>query len=350
MTATRLKSFDFVKGVACIAIVLIHYTFPGDAGQAVRAVGRFAVPMFLVISGFFLTPEKKLNDTKLVGKIIKTLRLLLAAGLGYAVFTVAWNKLTVPGWDLLGYTVSVTGAGKIVRLLAENGPLVYGHLWFLMAQVYCYALILLTLRSEKRFRILYAAVPLLLLANSCLQEFSGVLPIKRSLGIPGTDARIILVNLFVFRALPFMLAGMLLRFHMDKVRAWKISRGALLGLVALGAAMCVAERFLFGDSQCYIGVYVMVFAMSVLCVKEPDAGAAPIVFLGEKLSMYVYVSHIAVGKVVNYAYDKLALSQYPAADWCRPLVVIAATLLVSLGWYAFKRMLRGRSAPQTASV
>ena len=190
----------------------------------------------------------------------------------------------------------------------------------------------------------------LLLANSCLQEFSSILPIKSSVGILGTDARISLVNLFLFRALPFMLAGMLLRFHMDKVRAWKISRGALLGLTALGAAMCVAERFLFKDSQCYIGAYVMVFAISVLCVKEPDAGAAPIVFLGEKLSMYVYISHIAVGKVVYYAFYKPGLTKYELVNWCRPLVVIAATLLVSLGWYAFKQKLRGRRTPQTASV
>ena len=46
----RWNSIDCIKGLACIAIVLIHYNFPGDLGLAVKAFCRFGVPIFFITS------------------------------------------------------------------------------------------------------------------------------------------------------------------------------------------------------------------------------------------------------------------------------------------------------------
>ena len=50
----RFRSIDCMKGISCLAVVLIHYNFPGDLGIAIKTLSRFAVPVFFAISGFFL--------------------------------------------------------------------------------------------------------------------------------------------------------------------------------------------------------------------------------------------------------------------------------------------------------
>lgn len=57
MTQTAKKPYnycmDFLKGLACIFVVFIHVKFPGDFGQAVQAIARFAVPFFFMVSGYY---------------------------------------------------------------------------------------------------------------------------------------------------------------------------------------------------------------------------------------------------------------------------------------------------------
>ena len=44
---------DFIKGLACIFVVLMHCEFPGVTGVAVQAISRFCVPFFFMVSGYF---------------------------------------------------------------------------------------------------------------------------------------------------------------------------------------------------------------------------------------------------------------------------------------------------------
>lgn len=44
---------DYIKGIACIFVVLMHCEFPGILGIAVQAVSRFCVPLFFMVSGYF---------------------------------------------------------------------------------------------------------------------------------------------------------------------------------------------------------------------------------------------------------------------------------------------------------
>lgn len=57
MTEVAKKQYnycmDFLKGIACILVVFIHVKFPGDFGQAVQAIARFAVPFFFMVSGYY---------------------------------------------------------------------------------------------------------------------------------------------------------------------------------------------------------------------------------------------------------------------------------------------------------
>lgn len=49
----RYRSMDCIKGAACIAVVLIHYNFPGYLGIIIKTLSRFAVPFFFGVSGYY---------------------------------------------------------------------------------------------------------------------------------------------------------------------------------------------------------------------------------------------------------------------------------------------------------
>ena len=50
----NIDSLNCAKGIACIFVILIHCTFPGIVGEMLRAIARFAVPLFFTVTGYFL--------------------------------------------------------------------------------------------------------------------------------------------------------------------------------------------------------------------------------------------------------------------------------------------------------
>ena len=49
----RVRSLDLLKGIGCIGVVFIHYSFPGLFGEILHQLAEFAVPVFFMISGYF---------------------------------------------------------------------------------------------------------------------------------------------------------------------------------------------------------------------------------------------------------------------------------------------------------
>ncbi len=45
--AMRNRALNFLKGIGCIAVVLIHVKFPGTLGGILTNLAQFAVPVFL---------------------------------------------------------------------------------------------------------------------------------------------------------------------------------------------------------------------------------------------------------------------------------------------------------------
>lgn len=46
----------FLEGFACINVIFIHCMFPSWLGVLVCGLARFAVPLFFIVSGYYLVP------------------------------------------------------------------------------------------------------------------------------------------------------------------------------------------------------------------------------------------------------------------------------------------------------
>ena len=133
----RVYSFDLLRILANCAVVMLHTSaiYISDFGSGsvefawgnvFSSLSRFAVPVFLMISGALMLDEKKVMST---GKVMRsTVNILL--------LTVSWSAVYALVYDivkpfLLHGTVSLSSAFNTI----VNG---YYHMWYLQALVGLY--------------------------------------------------------------------------------------------------------------------------------------------------------------------------------------------------------------------
>lgn len=329
MGQTRWKSLDTLKGLACIAVLLIHFNFDGDLGLSVKTFCRFGVPIFLMISGFFFLSNGVMDDAKVVRKIRHIFGILIGSGAFYFVFCIIENNLNRSNWDVKSYIIEEMSAGAIVKLIVTNDPFVYSHLWYLLALIYCYVFSLLLFANNKRLSWIVWLAPVLLVLYSCMQEFGQVLGLRSFIPLPGSDASICLFNLFIFRAFPLFLFGVLARKYQDKLARIPLSIPVAVCICIAGGFLAIWERSQFRESQFYLGTYIMVAAMFIMALKKPESESRILGYIGRELSLYVYILHIAVGKMVTIVAREIGVRDTLYYSYGRAFFTLIGTLLVS---------------------
>lgn len=337
----RWNSFDCLKGLACLAVVLIHFNFEGNFGIAVKTFCRFGVPVFFLTSGFFFLSDGKMDDGKVAKKMRHILKLVLASGVFYAVFTIMINLATNGNWEMRRYAAERLTADRIAKFFVTNDPFVYSHLWFLMGLFYCYVFCLLFFENNKRLGWVIVLAPALLITYSCLQEFSKVLGIQSSIPIPRSENRIYLFNIFIFRALPFFLFGMLLNRYREKIAKIPLSKRETTTIAIIGCCLAVVERFNFGEAQFYVGTYLALAVMFIAAVKNPDMNNRLLRHIGAELSLYVYIFHIAVGRCIDVFFGALGWKKNVIYVSGRAIIILLVSLLMAEAIYRGKRRLLG---------
>ena len=322
---------DCLKGFACLAVILIHYNFPGEFGVWVRTAGKFAVPYFFFVSGFFMAgSDGILYRRKTAAKVWHVLRLIIGTGLFYAIFFCVWNPLMNSDFSFLQYREEHLTWASLIKFFVSNNMIAYDHLWFLFALLYCY-LVFLPFDNKRCSKRLIVPAGILMVCFLIFSEWNKALGIQSSFLIPGSEERIYLSSVFLFRALPFILLGIGLRQYEESLRERlknvKLWVYFLFG--CFGTVVAIVERILFQESQFYAGSYIVLIAMCILSIAQPSRGVRRLEHIGRDLSMYVYVLHIAVAKVYDLVAGKFQLWDHSLYDYTRAVLIIAVTLVLA---------------------
>ncbi len=333
----RYHSWDFLKGIACIAVVLIHFQFPGRVGFAVRQMSRFAVPLFFCISGFFfIKPGKQIEAA--ARKLQHSIFLLLWA----MVFYIGIVCIGLSNISIKSYIYRFLSYKELCRFFIENAPYYWPHLWFLGGLAYTYLFALLWFSEGRLTRTAGPIGLLLLIGTIAFQEFASWLPFEPSLPVFGMG-NIRFCVLFVFRALPFFMIGIWLKQHEEKIRSINCPSFACAVLVTVGAALAVIEAKLTVNSQFYIGNYLQVAGMFIWGIKNTTAGWKAMVFAGQKLSLYVYIGHIIVGFWIKRCAKVINIVDTVAFHWLYPIAVVLLSMVLSGVVYAIVCIIKNRS-------
>ncbi len=277
-----ISSLYVAKAFAALLVVIAHIPL-GALKAWIYPWTLIAVPIFFLISGYFLySPDEAKSTERTWQSLKKTIPIFLGLTLFYWLIVLPNHGNTVHSWE------------QIQRFLIY-GQLTTVHLWFLMAMIQ--ALFILTLVFRWRLgRYIWIFVPLMLTA---------LLGAKYSFLITGGEEReLVYVFNSVCYALPFMATGYLIKKYESKIPAcfpW-----ALLSFLAL--ALAIAEQPLllsvgYNKSQGpYIGSLLAAVLIFIWALQHKSFGAGTWAeTIGAKYSGNIYYFHIAVATIISKA-------------------------------------------------
>ena len=303
---------DFVKGLACIFVVFMHCEFPGKAGVIVQAISRFSVPFFFMVSGYFCFYPGEYDGTIIRRKTTHISRIVFWASLFYVLFAfVLKSAYVVTRYEIWAFGIF-------------NQPfIIVGQIWFLFALLYDYFAFGIIWKADK-IKWFYLISAVLIVVYLCMAQGAHLCGIK-------------IQNMYyrnwLIEGLPFLFAGHWLHANQDKIRT---SDKMLILVILVSTLLCLVERKIMGrDFGVNIMTFPQVFAMFIYAVKYPDRHRGVIQEIGKRYSMWVYILHPFVFRLMDKFYHHWAVDTIVLVQWFRPIVTVVITLLLSSICYTF---------------
>ena len=330
----RNHCIDTIKGIACIAVVLVHYNWGGESGNIIRAVSRFAVPFFFFVSGYYLPNSFGVISTgALRKKIFHIFRMLVTCAVFYGIFCVYWNSIIDESWNVWVFTRELITLWKLANMIISGNVLVYAHFWYLLCLLYCY-LTIFAVHKRAHDRAYQIAFVVFLAVYTILAEFQQYFGLRNYLSF-GPGYSLIPSNLALLRSMPFFLWGVCLKKATQKESSClsKEHPGIVFWILLIMAlASCflaIYEARKFGDILMYCGSHLTTITLSLMAVWYPEKQVRILEYIGNKLSMYIYIFHIAVGKTWDLIATKCHLWGNGTFKALRPMIVVACSILVA---------------------
>ena len=328
MESTKKYNYclDFLKGIACILIVFSHCMFPGTFGIAVKAMRRFCVPFFFMVSGYFYLSDKTLNVNERKRKVWHICKITIWASLFYIVFGIiqtifSQSPLGPYSWkDLLFF-------------LGCNKPFfIAGEMWFLYALLYVY--LALVFINQEWYRRNSGKIALVCLS---LYVF-----LAQGLYVAGFSLQNIVYKNWLIEGMGFFSLGFVLHQHQEKL---KISNKVLLVVIILTTILSLIERYYLGRN---FGVNIssipQVLALMIYAVNNPSRHEGAIQRMGRDCSLMIYVLHPAIGISMNWIYQHIGIWDNMPARYLEPLLVVVLSILSAFAFNAVVRTYRHRES------
>lgn len=311
--------------IASIFVVFVHIKFPGFFGDFVEKAGRFAVPLFFVIAGFFLY-QPGMNETELRAKLKKRLKriviLLLISGSLYLICGVVGHFFK------LGYSFSDLNASHIIAFFLLNNPLVSQHNWFLLALIYTYLFMYLFPKmfvgKDRWLILLISILGIVLVGHIVTYQF---------------DWGVETIPWCIFRnwltsAIPFISLGMLLKRKERALEGLKLS--FVVTCLILSFLLMIGELFFYKEvlhATLEFGVFNVVFVIFVICLailKPSFGGRIRLTHIKGNWTKYIYILHMFTAFLITGLYMLLKIEESLVAAYFKPLMVALATFGVAL--------------------
>ena len=358
-TNQRNYFLNFLKGIGCIGVVFIHIRFPDEFGKTIHKLAQFAVPVFFMISGFYAfsnNTEKLYRKARRIGLI--TLYAISAYFLFYSVYHLYSQTFVVYFYKL----ISIKNIGKML-LIQDLSSIGGFHLWFLPALLYCYLFQIIVEKLNKiKFSIakspiaMQSAPSVSLSLNSSPNCFGGASEICNSSSENKQGSNLVIVLLIIFLVIHLIISvykdsnyitwnlkatflgsgifwfllGNYIAYRKEDIIKHLPDRNFFLYLATfISGAMAVTINY-FMPNFSEFGIVIYSTSLFLLAIKNPTVHInKTFEFIGEKLSMNIYVLHIMVNIVIGKIIGKFGFEENLAYLWAKPVIVALIVLVIS---------------------
>ena len=314
------RAVNILKGIACILVVLNHYHGSGIAGDILYTLSHFGVPIFFLISGYYLYSGDRTLE-KLPGKIRHIAKLFVFHICLYILDFVTERiflmgnvvRKDVVVKDILSYFTF----NSLQKSLIWSETLFGAAQWFLIALLEGYVIcwLIYKLHVEKPIEnhgiwiavlLFFVHIPVrILLLKAGFTEF---------LGEQVADSAF--VRNVWFDALPFMFTGIWLRANgVPEIIANRSNRLPIVSAATLAVSigeLYITRSFLGGvrvNSVLYFGTIFSVLSAFIWGICNPEGMKGRIgkciEYIGKNLSMTVYFIHVIVATYSQEIINKI---------------------------------------------
>ncbi len=337
---TRNTTLNFFEFLAACLIIFIHIRFPGVFGTLVDGLGRFGVPLFFTVSGFYLIKPGMTKEElrkKLKTRIIRVTKLLIFAACIYFVLDFSLAAFGSHSTGLVDWFKTTFGLKQLLKLIIFNVPLFSVPNWFMLALIYSYLVIYIFANiflTKKWIKYLFCILMVVCIFLRFTMNLTGasIFGVELSVGY-------FYRNWFV-TGLPFISLGMLFKQNEEKIK--NISIKLIIILLVISFIVQPLEAYilsLFDDKgmDTHLGNILCVFAIIALSIKKPDLFRKS-KFINQKgnYTMFIYIFHSAVIFVLNFVLNKSGLSENVSITWISPLIVLVVSVGLAM---AFNKIL-----------
>lgn len=324
MTSQKNNTLNLLKLLAAYMVVFIHILFPGDFGYAMNSIGRFAVPFFFLVSGFY---SYNIDYKRFKKRILSLLHLLAFSFIVYTVLNVVFLVASGNMEAIAQYFHQYLSLRTWFDFIVLNQTVSSGHLWYLVAMIYVYLAFYLIAKYKINERIIFILSFALIAVRWFLGE--GIL-------VFGVEIPAFYLRNFLLMGIPFFAIGMLVRKYEDKVK--RIPLYAVLISITVGVAATLLSRFIIGKNELYLGSLFILFATVVIFIKYSGKSYPKFLIMIFECSTYIYILHLAIGEAMTIIYSLLGIHNSIIA-WINPILVcLISTVCASLLNWVAKRI------------
>lgn len=279
-----------------------------------NGLARWAVPMFFLISGYF-SYGKKADTVK--RRIQRMFGLFVLANGVYFLWKLA--NLRMEGILSVRAVQSLFAGEPLLKWLIWNQSPFMGHLWFLGALLYCYLFYALLVHKGWEERC-YPLIPVCLTGNLLL----GV-----ALPVLGQEISFLYVRNFWLTGLPFFLWGHWFARQEGQGRL-RIRDSYCLAGIVVGAGLSMAEMFLSGGAELYLGSILIAAGLFLLAIRHPDWGRGSLLeHIGERDSLSIYLWQMILIDLTQAAAYTCGFREHMVYQWLMPLWICLISWLTA---------------------
>lgn len=306
---TRKYGLDFLKGFAACFVVFMHARFPDLFGYYMAMIGRTAVPIFFMTSGYFSYQASK---EKIRRSIKRTASYILVAYV-LAILALLISRHFDSDRVILFFNQFIFTKDHLLRLFFLTDTRLSGVAWFLLSLLICYVLkYYLGLRLRY---IAYLGLAIRVLGAIQFPFLGWTIP----------------VNTPWVTGIPFFVIGELCHENEDYLTN-RLSSMACLLIGIIGLLILVVPIF-HGYLWWFIGTLLLSPSLFVL-FSRMDMKFNRFCLLGSTYAFFIYIVHPLVLRI----YDALRVDISVAESWLRPLIILAITVLLAVSYYSLKRI------------
>ncbi len=351
------RRINVLKGIACILVVLNHYHGIGVAGEIIYAVSHVGVPVFFLISGYYMYAADCGTSDKLPRKIYHIFSLvMLHIGLNVLDFIsqcILLRDNMIRRDVVINELAAYFTVDSIVSSVVWSTSLIGIGQWFLMAllEAYIFFWIVYKVRLGRFVEKNGIILSILLFAfHIPIRVILIKLNVHQLFGM--MTAQTSFVRNVWFDAIPFMLIGLGIRAKDISVK--KIS---LLPFITIFATlMSVSEMFLTNrflgydriSSVLYCGTIVAVVSAFLWAISNNRESLNPLLiafeYIGKHLSMIVYFIHVIVA---NYIQRLILREEQP---WVLLVLVMFFSIIISWIAYIINQRLKSNTRYSVSSL